>query len=215
MTLAPLPSGAAPVRLRGHVAVLLVAALACGFGVGAFGLTIALPVPAADMRMPELSAQAGAPVSTQPEMTPRAWPAAFGTPPPPPPPPAPVVEPEPPPEPFPPLEARLRGLAVDDDGGWALVEIDGQVALVRPGSPLDGHHGVAEIQADGVLVFGPDGMILLAFAESDPSDRAPTSSVRESLARSYLRGEQDLFDMPTPLPPAGYIGGPGFMGPLD
>jgi hypothetical protein len=215
MTSDPFQTSQPPIRLRGQAGLLLGAGAACGFGVGAFFLTLTLPDPAIDLRMPELSFRNHTAPGERLSGEPRVWPAAFGTAPPPVQPPQPAPEPEPEAEPTPPLTARLRGLAVDDDGGWALIEIDGQLTLVRPGSQLDQHHGVGEIQPGGVLVFGPDGMDLLTFDEMDPADRPATTSVRESLARSYLRGEQDLFDMPTPLPPGGYVGGPGFLGPID
>jgi hypothetical protein len=216
-----LPAPRAPVR--GSALALLAAAVACGYGVAALALALTMPPAPPDA---EFSPPPPAPAAIAPEPPPaRDWPALFGLPPPPAPaepPPAPAAEtdPEPEPEPIPPLDARLRGLAMDESGGWALIDLDGRVVMARPGSSLDGHRRVAEILPDGVRLDGPDGPELLAFADEPGGGRiggreGGQSSVRESLARSYLRGEQGLFDLPVPLPPPDYVAGPGFLGPND
>jgi hypothetical protein len=208
----PAPDTPARATLGGTLWLIPAGAI-CGFGLGALALALA-PLPAQGVAAPPPMPEAQPQAAPAPSPRPRDWPALFGTPPPPPPtPPEPVADPAPAPEPVPPPQAILRGLAMDDDGGWALIEIDGQVALVRPGSPLDAHHVVAEILADGVLIAGPEAALMLGFDDSAPA--GGTGTVRESLARSYLRGAQDLFDMPMPLPPAGYIPGPGFGGMTD
>jgi hypothetical protein len=203
----------------GNAVLLLPAGAICAFGLGALALSVALE-PEVSGGVPPLPEppRSVAPTPTSPEGVARIWPALFGLPPvpaPPPEPDEPADEVTPMAEPAPPLTARLRGLALDEDGGWALIDLDGQVVLVRPGSPLSDHHTVSDIRQDGVLILGPEGPEMLSFDAADPVESPPTGSVRESLARAYLRGAQDLFDMPMPLPPAGYIPGPGFMGPID
>jgi hypothetical protein len=191
--------------------LLVPAGAICGLGLGALALSLttgpeagvvtSLPVPPPSVAPP------------RPDTPPRVWPALFGLTPPSAPA-RPLDEAEPTAATVPPLNARLRGLALDEEGGWALIDLDGHVVLVRPGSLLSDHQTVSAIRQEGVLIAGPEGAELLSFDAADHADSPPTASVRESLARSYLRGAQDLFDMPTPLPPAGHIPGPGFLGPI-
>lgn len=216
----PLVSG---VWTGGYAALVVAASLGCGFGLGALILALTWPqtLPAerpADLQMvrPGAAPALTHPQDAAPPQALRDWPALFGAPPIP----QPVAAPEPEAAPeapaTPPLIARLRGVAVDGDGGWALIEMDGRDLLVRPGSTLDGYRRVGEIIADGVRILAPDGPEMLTFADITPDDRPSTpGTVRESLARSYLRGELLLFDMPVPLPPAGYVARPGFQGPID
>lgn len=198
---APVP-GVPPPRPGGIVALLaLPAAAVCGFGLGALALSMlpvaGLPPPAIE---PPISAvPASAPPGRAPEgAAPAPWPAAFGLPPEPPP--LILDEPEPfaaepdedhgfddPPD-IPPPDARLRGLALDDNGGWALVEIDGAVLLVTPGSALDDYHTVTAILVDAILIESETGLSRLGFVEEDP---APGARMRNRIGRDPY-GDDDL-----------------------
>lgn len=155
----------------------------------------AWPEPAADAAMP--------PVATP-------WPALFGSPP------ALGVDPEvetaaAPPAPPPRPEARLRGLAVDEGGGWALIETAAGVALLRPGAMLDADHRVVAIAPSGVTLDGPGGPWALAFADT-PAPAPSESRPRPGLAQTLLGGTRYFYDgggLPMPLPPEGFQSGPG------
>lgn len=213
----PQSAASAPQRAPASLAALLLvpAGAACGLGLGALALSWWPGGQAPVAPLPPLvpAAEAPVPVATAAP----AWPAVFGAPPAPEPAPAPPppADPAPPePAPIPALDARLRGLALDEDGGWALVEVGGVVFLVRPGSALDDHHAIAEIRQEGVAVESRAGVTMLTFPDEDPAEPR-AERARPSLPRAILRGDRDLFDMPMPQPPAGYVPGPGFSGPSN
>lgn len=202
------------VPIRSPLSLLLPAAAVCGFGAGSLALALVPADPLPDL--PAATAPVPAPVIEPPP--PEPWPALFGTIPAPEPEaepePAPVAsapaqpEPEPPP---PRPQARLRGLALDDGGGWALVDLAEGITLVRPGTPLAPGHTVAAISAEGVLVSAEDGAWLLGFAEPEPG----AAPVRQSLPRALMGGIRTFTDesgMPMQLPPPGYQSGPGPQG---
>lgn len=204
------------VPIRSPLSLLLPAAAVCGFGLGSLALALVpadLPPDTPGARAP---GPAPAPVIAAP--APEPWPALFGTIPAPEPEAGPEPEPlasapaRPEPEPPPPRpQARLRGLALDEGGGWALVDLAEGITLVRPGTPLAPGHTVAEISAEGVLVAAEDGAWLLGFAEPEPG----AAPVRHSLPRALMGGIRTFTDesgMPMQLPPAGYQSGPGPQG---
>ena len=187
------------------------AALA-GFGGAALGLALLLPAGPEIAPLPPVQSVAAEPFEPLRSM-PRDWPALFGIPPPPPPEPEPVVTPEAPP-PLASLQVRLRGVATDDQGGWALIEQDDVVLLVRPGSALTDDHVVDAILNDSVTIASRDGVITLGFEERR-SDEPVASRMQTSLQRSIMTGRHDFDQVPMPLPPADYRPGPGFMGPSN
>lgn len=208
--LAATPLGFPPAR--NSVFALLAGAAVAGFGGMALGLALMRSiVPEIPALPPIVPVQAE--LAEPPRNTPRDWPALFGEPPPPAPEPEPVVEPEAPP-PLAPLEVRLRGVAMDGEGGWALIEQGDAVLLVRPGSALTDDHTVESILTDAVVIASRDGMTTLGFEENDV--REPVANrMQTSLQRSIMTGRHDFDQVPMPLPPADYRPGPGFMGPSN
>jgi len=169
--------------LRAHPLALLAGGVIAGFGLGTLILALLLPAPEAtplppppELRSPQIGEIAP---STLPG---RSWAAAFGTAPepaPPPPPPEPAFQDEPEIEenfeeedytPYAETNYRLRGMVIEDDGGWALVESEIGIEVVRVGSVLSGGETIVEIIADGVILqgFGPE--FLLSFSDLDDFD---------------------------------------------
>jgi len=139
------------------------------------------PLPPPEMRVP----QPGTASATEA----RSWPAAFGTPPAPEPPAPPA--PEPPAEdayeedeedldylPYTEHDYRLRGMVAqagepgesEQGGGWALIESEIGIEVVRVGSELSGGETIIEITPYGVILqgFGPE--FLLSFSDDDGYD---------------------------------------------
>ncbi|MCC5970471.1 MAG: hypothetical protein JJU15_10995 [Pararhodobacter sp.] len=161
---------------RAHPLALLAGGVIAGFGLGVLGLAQLLPVPDAApiLPLPEarvaLSSPAAAPAA-------RNWPAAFGTAP------EPMREaPEPvvleaPDDvddddddddylPYDYADYRLRGMVSEPEGGWALIESERGVEVVRVGSELSGGEMVVEITDDGVLLQGFRAAFLLSFSDT-------------------------------------------------
>lgn len=222
----PLAPSAAPLRRYGLAGLLLLPAAAAG-GLGLATLASSLrsaPPPPVDHVAPLASRAApGARAEARPPALP--WPALFGSPP------LPEAEPAPEaveiaqsPEPVPPLDARLRGLALDDSGGWAMVETDTGIAILRPGDQLDLHRRLTAILPEGAMIAGPEGASLLAFTAEGQAD-ASVGRLRDRLADMDEAGgntvafhhpdPRDAEDMLMPQPQPGAHNGPGFMGPVD
>lgn len=185
-----MPPEPAPSARRGPRAplfALLAGGVIAGFGLGALVLALLLPAPvAAPLPPPEMrTPQPG--TANPPEV--RSWPAAFGT--------TPAPEPPAPPAPEPPAEEadeededdtdylpytehdyRLRGMvaqagepgASQEGGGWALIESEIGIEVVRVGSELSGGETIIEITPYGVILqgFGPE--FLLSFSDDDGYD---------------------------------------------
>lgn len=186
------------------VMLLLPAAALCGFGLGSLVLAL-VPVPPPNIALvtPAPQPAAAAPGPRPP------WPALFGAPPTP----VPVAEPAPPPPVPPPRPAaRLRGLAMDEGGGWALVDLPEGIALVRPGSLLAPGHTVARITAEGVLITAEDGDWVLGFSPAEPGGAPVRHSLPRALLGGIIRTFTDESGMAMQLPPPGYAPGPGIQG---
>lgn len=149
------PSSGAP------LVMLFPAVVIAGFGLGLLALALALPardaalLPPPDAVVPLVQTGAdGGTIST----TVAAWAPLFGEPAPEPVAAPPLPEPEPEPEPFdgaPYFDTSayvLRGLAFEIDGGWALLETDGETSVIREGSNLPGGEEVTLIAEDGVEI---------------------------------------------------------------
>lgn len=182
----PEPAPSARRGPRAPLLALLAGSVIAGFGLGALGLALLLPTPMA-APLPPLENRAPQSGGTN---TPdaRTWPAAFGTPPAPEPP-APA-EPEPPAEepyeeedevdylPYAEHDYRLRGMVAQasdpadaqNGGGWALIESEIGIEVVRVGSELSGGETIIEITPHGVILqgFGPE--FLLSFSDDDGYD---------------------------------------------
>lgn len=156
-----------------------------GFGLGALGLALLLPAPEVAALPPPASPAPEPGIANAPGA--RSWPASFGTPPLTP---APAA-PEPPVEeayedieddtdylPYEDHDYRLRGMVAQTDGpdasspagGWALIESEIGVEVVRVGSELSGGETIIEITPHGVILqgFGPE--FLLSFSDDDGYD---------------------------------------------
>lgn len=185
-----MPSQTAPSARRGPRApllALLAGGMIAGFGLGALGLALVLPAPVV-APLPQPETQAPQPGTAHTSDV-RSWPAAFGTPPAPEPP-APVVTESPIEEayeddeddtdylPYQEHDYRLRGMvaqagepeASTEGGGWALIESEIGVEVVRVGSELSGGETIIEITPHGVILqgFGPE--FLLSFSDDDGYD---------------------------------------------
>jgi hypothetical protein len=193
------------------LALLALPPAALVLAAGGWSLAVALaPLPPAASEAPAVAPRAVPP--DPPATAPAApWPALFGTPP------APVafapatVAPAAPRPPPPPPEARLRGLAVDEGGGWALIETAAGVAFLRPGGALDAENRVVAIDAAGVTLDGPGGPWELGFVDT-PATAPVRDRPRPGLAQALLGGTRYFYDgggLPMPLPPEGYQTGPG------
>lgn len=205
-----LPAKAAP---PGRLLALPLGAAVCAFGLAALALVLTAPQDPGVAELPPLQTARPDPAAAGPSDTaePRVWAPLFGT--------APEPEPEPPPTvaetgppPLAPLEVRLRGVALDEDGGWALIEQGDRVVLVRPGSALTEDHTVESILTDGVVIASRDGAEILGFEEDGVSETV-ASRMQTSLQRAIMSGQHDFDQLPMPLPPADYVPGPGFAGP--
>lgn len=223
MTPAATPPAPAPAAW-----MLLPAGAICGFGLGM--LALALWPGAPDPGTLIASGPAARAVAAAPEPVPapvRPWPALFGAPAAPVPDddeepwpdeesePEDVLLPEPPALP----ELRLRGLALDDEGGWALIETPAGTRRFRPGDGLNDDFRIGAILADGVVIEGPAGETLLGFA---PLPRAAGAAEARpaplGLARpgGFDDAAPDRIDRAPGLPPpGGFRMGPGFSGPPD
>lgn len=175
--------------------ILLPALAVAAAGLASLGLALAPRAPL-DLAPPP----AAAPQTLPAAVPPAPWPPLFGVPPPPATqvPVSPTAAPQAPPAPRPNL--TLRGVAVDDAGGWALIEGDQSILLARRGTPVGEGHAVAQVLADGVQIDGPDGPWRLDFAARAPSEGRP----RRSLPSTILGGVRVFIDesgMPMPIPP--------------
>lgn len=160
--------------------LLVVAASVAGFGLGLLGLAATQPGPAA-APLPEPGTRHMAPEAGTGETTPAAqapWGALFGMPAPaqvaPPPQPVVVDAPDDIPDDAPEFDETLyvlRGVVVSDEGGWALLETEGGVRLVRPGDVLDDGEEVLEIFDGGIELSVDDEVYVITFDdESEPGD---------------------------------------------
>jgi len=219
--------------------LLLPAGAICGFGLGMLALALwpGAPDPEAVIAArPAVRAVASAPVRAPAPS--RPWPALFGTPAGPLP--DSVLVPEDDEEPWPDEETepedvllpeppalpalRLRGLALDDEGGWALIETPAGTRRFRPGDRLSDDFRIGAVLADGVVIEGPDGETLLGFAPLSPVAADPLP-VPDGLGRSgpglarpggFDDAAPDRIDRPPGVPPpGGFRMGPGFSGPPD
>ena len=201
---------------------LLAGLAAAGGGLAALGSALVPPPPAAPFVWPDPArTPAPAPAPDPAAAPPEGWPDAFGTFVPVPEP-APQPEPDlvewidedpppddveadlfdtPQPEPLPDL--RLRGLAMDEAGGWALVSTLEGEALIRPGAEIEGGHRLVAVGPEGAIFDGPDGPWTLTFDPEDGSaaEPAPPSPYPASLGRWR--------EMVPQMPPAGYRQGFG------
>lgn len=196
---------------RGGAFALLLGGVAGGFGLAALALAMTDPTERHVAALPPLQ-HAQAEPRTAGDAS-REWPPLFGTP----------AEPEPEPvsaevetgpPPLAPLDARLRGLALDEEGGWALIEQGDQVLLVRPGSALTEDYTVDAILRDGVLIASREGSETLGFDE-DGVNEPVASRMQTSLQRAIMTGQHEFDQMPMPRPPPDYVPGPGFSGPSN
>lgn len=152
--------------------LLFAAACVAGFGLGMLGLAATLPAPRA-APLPEPGARPAAPaVEATPEAPRAPWPALFGQPAPEPAPtPVVLVAPEPEPDDAPFFDETrylLRGVVVTEDAGWALVETEDGVTVVRPGDFLIDGEEVLAIRHDGIEI-GVDGEnFFIGFDENAP-----------------------------------------------
>lgn len=149
---------------RSSIVPLFLGAGVAAFGLGLLGLAATMPRQTAPaLPLPQhRAAQQSLPDETVPAATPTDWAPVFGIPvpePQAPPEPEPVPEPDPGPEaefdaPFVDIDAyRLQGLVVDgEDGGWAMVESDGGVAIYRVGEYLPGGERLIAIDDDGIEI---------------------------------------------------------------
>lgn len=195
---APKPAGALALLLGGAV---------CGFGLGALVLALPRSAPGPEVAVPPpplAASQTAAltldspppPASARPD-----WPALFG-----------IAAPEPEPEPEPvvmddedddwdeddpieELDARLKGVALDGAGGWALIETDERVHLVRPGTRLTPDHVVHEILSDAVILETPEGQVELRFDDPEPGE--PLAN-RNAPRRTMAATRRDLDDRMRP-----------------
>ena len=102
------------------------------------------------------------------------WPALFGQPAPAPEPPAPAPEPVIDENPFPDddpyfdtVPYTLRGLVYQGDGlGFALLEADDGIIVVRQGDSLPGGETVLEVARDGIEIGFDDDILFLGFEDS-------------------------------------------------
>jgi len=151
---------------RSNLLLLFPTAAIAGLGLGLLGLSASLPANQADPLPPPVLDVA------QPETAEHlalqdlpVWAALFGEPAPEPvvvvaaPEPDPIPEPVPEPEPFPDEEPFfdtsmyvLRGLVYQDDGGWAILESDEGIVVIRQGDVLIGGEEITEIAEDGVEI---------------------------------------------------------------
>lgn len=178
-----LPGYSQSASRRAAPVALLVAGAVAGFGVGALILAMIQPAPQA-APIPPLAAMPSAP-SAEPAKSAasRTWAAAFGLVPSP----AamqplePVEEFAPPDEPyldddddfddgFTESEYLLRGMVNEGGGGWALIEGEMGIEVVRVGSVLSGGESVIEITQDGVVLQGYGAEFLLSFSEFGSED---------------------------------------------
>lgn len=209
---------------------LLAGLAAAGAGLASLGAVLAPPPPPAPFAWPD---PAAAPATAQaPAPRPAAatpWPDIFGTFAP-----QPEAEPEPeaepdapewidldlPPEAFepddldilppdlpPPHDLRLRGLAMDDAGGWALIETPEGEALIRPGAEVAGGHRLVAVGPEGAIFDSPEGTWILSFDPEDGSSPAPASPPHSPALLGRLRGL--VPDRPPPGYHQGFGPGPG------
>lgn len=173
---------------RAPLAALFPAAVVAGLGLGLFVLETLRPAPEATP-IP-LPSAAGAPldpaVADRPAAPRADWAPLFGTPAPVEDRPEPVIdEPEPWPDAFddsaffdPDLYV-LRGVVVDGDGGWALIETEDGVVVLRPGDFLPDGVELLAIAENGIEVRAEGEDFFIGFADSEPApdgaepDRAP------------------------------------------
>lgn len=178
---------AAPSERRGHrapILALLAGGVVAGFGLGALALAVVLPAPEVSPLAPPAAPDVmhlhvdAAPSS-------RSWPAAFGSPPPPQVPvqvewtPPDDLE-EPPDEdddylPYTDHDYRLRGMVAhtadaEQGSGWALIESEIGIEVVRVGSELSGGETIVEITPHGVILQGFGAEFLLSFSDDDDYD---------------------------------------------
>jgi len=156
--------------------LLSLLALLLSGGVAAFGLTqlaaslMVAPFDSAPLPPPTrvaaapADAQAGA-VSFQP------WPALFGHPAPPPAPtPAPIIDENPFPDDEPYFEGvtyTLRGLVYQGDGlGYAMLETEDGIIVVRQGDILPGGETVLEVAEDGIEIGIDDDILFVGFEDT-------------------------------------------------
>jgi len=169
-----------PPLARTPAPLLFVAASVAGFGLGLLGLAATQPGPSA-APLPEPGAQHAAPDADPGDAAPAArapWGPLFGvaapTPVAPPPQPVSTDEPDDIPDDAPEFDETLyvlRGVVVSDEGGWALLETEDGVRLVRPGDILDDGEEVLEIFDGGIELGVDDEVYVISFDdESEPGD---------------------------------------------
>lgn len=210
--------------------LLLPGAAVAGFGLGLLGLAVTLPasvvtplpVPSVAFVTEGIEAAAAAP-------TPATWAPLFGTP-------APAMDAPPEPAPVPEREEApqfadvslyvLRGLIYEEGGGWALLETEDGIVVIRQGSILPGGEEVSLIAEDGVEVVIDSELYFIGFDDTGDDDtvspydgnadsgdyppgRAPSSS---AAARDWAEDEfgSDHSDAPARRPDP-----PVFDGPAD
>jgi hypothetical protein len=108
----------------------------------------------------------------------------------------------------PPPYLRLRGLGSGPSGGWALVETDAGLVLIRPGGAVGEAHVLVEVGTDRITLDGPDGPLVVTFEADDDLPPDPPQTSPRNLDR-FTRFFVDGGGLPIPLPPPGYLAGPG------
>lgn len=195
-----LPRETASSARAGHRApllALLAGSVIAGFGLGALGLAMLLPAPQPSaLPLPPESRVSSMVAPASPGV--RGWPAAFGT--------APEIAPVQwtQPEdmdvvddalPFVEADYRLRGVVIEDDGGWALVQSPTGIEVVSAGSALSGGETIVSISQHGVVLEEGGLEFLLAFGEFDlPTTAVNTASRRSNEARTRTSRTSDRRD---------------------
>ncbi|WP_333830397.1 hypothetical protein [Pararhodobacter sp.] len=183
---------------------LLAGGVVAGFGLGALALALLLPAPQ-PMPLPGILVQTrmDQPLAPDTALPSRLWPAAFGTPPRPATP-QPAFAPSPAPAddtdeeeeylPYTDYDYLLRGMVAQEGGGWALIESEIGVEVVRVGSELSGGETVIEITPHGVILQGYGPEFLLSFsddADYDIEDGISRFSVSDALDDGGAYGPED------------------------
>ena len=148
-------------RARGAALWLVLGAAALGYGGGALALALlptegATPVAATLRDVP----QAAEPAAPEPEAA-RSWAPVFGTA---------TPEPAAEPEPEETFDYALHGLAAGGSDGWAVLDDGAGQRIVRAGDTLPGGETVREVRAEGVILDGSDGPLIVSFDPGDARD---------------------------------------------
>ncbi len=141
-------------RPRGGALWLVLGAVALGYGGGALALALlpmegATPVAATLRDVPE----AAEPEAPEPAGA-RSWAPVFGTA---------APEPAAEPEPEETFDYALYGLAAGGSDGWAVLDDGSGQRIVRAGDTLPGGETVREVRAEGVILDGSDGPLIVSF----------------------------------------------------